>query len=164
MHWRGIRCGSKVALALLIGITACDANHAADVVDAADVPADSGVSIDVPAADGGFDAAPDVAHDVIAPLDVPMDGARSSGSCLFTPRALCQDLEGYTAIAPYMMACTTMGGTWSTDPCARTGAIGGCARDARDGSRSILWFYAADADVAAAESACVAAMGTWVLP
>ncbi len=96
------------------------------------------------------------------------DGGRSSvqASCdhRATGATTCLDYQGYPAseIASQEMMCMTRGETWSTAPCNRSGAIGGC-RYVVGGFTNTYWYYSGD--VASLMTSCTSTSdATWVTP
>jgi hypothetical protein len=126
---------------------------------------DASLDVGTDAHDIARDNAPDVDLDVPTDTltDAPPADATSSGSCNLSARALCEDFVNVHA-GPYMAACMSMSGTWSSDACTHTAALGGCQHNRSDGSHTVLWFYDTDADVAMTRTQCESSMGTWVVP
>jgi hypothetical protein len=82
----------------------------------------------------------------LLPLLLGACGGTSATSCDFRSRGAqynyCQDYSGQPEfIAPYKVACTQAGGTWSDSAsCPATDKLGGCTTSA-GGNTLTNWFY-----------------------
>ena len=92
-------------------------------------------------------------------------GTPSQGSCDSRPAmTVCTEhVSGYdvSLLSILESTCTSMGGTWSSGPCPRTGAVGGCLLSGGTAT-DIQWVYSGDASFHM--SNCASGGGTWITP
>jgi hypothetical protein len=89
----------------------------------------------------------------------------SCTSNAMTSTKSCEEHGGYdpASVGRFMSNCQHANQTYSTGPCDRTGAIGGCAI-AVNGTCSVAWAYAGIVTAADLQTSCTGAHGTFITP
>lgn len=122
--------------------------------------------------EGAHEAAtPGPAASTPAPAAAPTPAAKAAapgepvGSCVFGPDELCLEFVNLRGITREQLqkGCggPQMQGTWSSGPCARENAVGGCKRDVRTSLQTTWYPKGFRGDLAAVKAAC---QGTWITP
>jgi hypothetical protein len=90
------------------------------------------------------------------------------GSCLSnagTSTPSCEEHGGFDSASDgrFKSNCQHPNQTYSTSPCDRTGAVGGCAR-AISGTCDIAWAYGTLVTASDIQTSCMGANGTFITP